>query len=546
MPTLSSAEMKVEAVPGVRGSASGFPVAATILAVLGTATIAPSMLVLWTMWTNDALKSVGMVIPAVSLALILRAWKSIGWERQGSWWGLALILTAAAGAWIEGRANLVFVFSPETSRIFPPASLVILLYGAGVVLLIGGTKLLRAALFPVLLLWLVNPVPRAFSLWVDLPLQHAAAGVARSLAIHLGQRLTPDKLQLMFTPEFGMFIAPGCNGVRGSVTMGLIALIAAYLYRFRWRSIVLITAGAVMLGYVFNLLRLCSLILYYLVAMRFSWLQNKAEQADYVIGAVLFLAATMLLFGVIGRLRPSVAAEESGGAGPEYKEEARERIPGHFAGLTVFAAIIAIGLIRLPRTIAEYRFSVPVASATVDPFPQQFGRYVRTREWNETSTDGPIIYRWAEYALEGVGTPIAVGVSPVPDWHNPLICHSIRGEDPVWQGQLTAATTEGTVEFSSAFYNDGASQHLEASTLCAGGACGEYATRRTHMGFVFSSPHLRSLIAGARHSSSRVLLKAEKPDATASSDATRSQLTGDIEEFLAGVSLNKIVWPTGQ
>jgi len=147
MSTLPSAEMKVEAAPSVRASVAVLPVLATILAVLGTATIAPSVLVLWTMWTNDALKSVGMAIPVVSLVLILRAWKSIGWERQGSWWGLALILTAAAGSWIEGRANLVLVLSPETSRIFPPASLVVLLYGAGVVLLMGGTRLLRLACF---------------------------------------------------------------------------------------------------------------------------------------------------------------------------------------------------------------------------------------------------------------------------------------------------------------------------------------------------------------------------------------------------------------
>jgi len=540
MSTLPSAEMNAKALPMARNSVTVFPVLATILAVLGTATIAPSGLILWTMWTNDALKSVGMVIPVVSLVLILRAWKAIGWERQGSWWGLALILTAVAGSWIEGRANLVLVLSPETSRIFPPASLVVLLYGAGVVLLMGGTKLLRAALFPVLLLWLVNPVPRAFSLWVDLPLQHAAASVARSLAIHLGQRLTPDKLQLMFTPDFGMFIAPGCNGVRGSVTMGLIALIAAYLYRFRWTTMALITGGAVMLGYVFNLLRLCFLIFYYLIGMRFPWLQNKAEQADYVIGAGLFLAATMLLFGVIGRLRSSVTEGELAGPKPELDENARWATPHRLVGLAAFGTMIAIGLFYLPRTVAEYRFVAPAANASVDPFPQKVGRYIRTREWNETSTDGPIIYRWAEYALEDGGRPIAVGVSPVPDWHNPLICHSIRGEDPLWQGQLTAATTEGAVEFSSAFYNDGVAQHLEASTLCAGGACGEYATKRTHLGFVFSSPHIKSLIAGDRQTSSRVLLKAEKPDATAPADATRTQLTGDMQEFLAAASLNDL------
>jgi len=542
MPTISSAEVEVAAVPIARDPVAGFAVFATILAVLGTATIAPSVLILWTMWTNDALKSVGMAIPVVSLVLILRAWKSVGWERQGSWWGLALILTAVAGSWIESRANLVLVLSPETSRIFPPVSLVVLLYGAGVVLLIGGTRLLRAALFPVLLLWLVNPVPRAFSLWVDLPLQHAAAGVARSLAVHLGQRLTPDKLQLMFTPDFGMFIAPGCNGVRGSVTMGLIALIAAYVYRFRWRSMALITAGAVMLGYVFNLLRLCLLIFYYLVAMRFSWLQNKAEQADYAIGAGLFLVATMLLFGVIGRLRAPVADEKLAERGPQEIPVLQSIHRPGWAGLAAFGTLGIVGLVKLPQMVAQYNPVTPPAVAAID-FPPRLGRYTLEREWNEEVKDGPIIYRWAEYLSDGGGPPVAVGVSPVPDWHNPLICHSVRGENPVWQGQLTAMTAKDIVEFSSAFYNDGTTQDLEASTLCAAGKCGEHATRRTHFGFIFSFPAISSIVGGTPRSSARVLLKMEKPDATAEAESTRRELAGNLQQFLSGVSLDELARP---
>src|ERR1039458_6785708 len=100
-----------------------------------------------------------------------------------------------------------------------------------------------------------------------------------------------------------MFIAPGCNGIRGSITMGFIALIAGYVYRFRWYANALVVLGAILLAYVFNLARLCMLVLYYIVALHFPSLQDKAENADYVIGAALFLVATLLLFTVIHRLR---------------------------------------------------------------------------------------------------------------------------------------------------------------------------------------------------------------------------------------------------
>ena len=50
-------------------------------------------------------------------------------------------------------------FSPQWSIYVPPHSLVVFAYGAGVVLLFGGTRLFRAALFPLVLLWFVNPIP---------------------------------------------------------------------------------------------------------------------------------------------------------------------------------------------------------------------------------------------------------------------------------------------------------------------------------------------------------------------------------------------------
>ena len=75
------------------------------------------------------------------------------------------------------------------------------------------------------------------------PVDTLARLLSEPMRIALGQPLSPDQLRLMFTPDFGMFIAPGCNGIRGAVTMGLIALIAGYIYRFRWYAHVAVVAG---------------------------------------------------------------------------------------------------------------------------------------------------------------------------------------------------------------------------------------------------------------------------------------------------------------
>src|ERR1700722_73037 len=300
----ATAEVSPLRSAGAEGlSASRAAGLAALVAILGLSTIFSTVGALWTLWTMDALKSIGMFIPLVSFVLVLRAWRSLGWEMEGSLWGLVILVVTTAVVHVRDQAILVFVFSPRWSIYIPPHSLVAFAYGAGVVLLFGGTRLFRASLFPLALLWFVNPVPHIFNVFVDLPLQRASAHVARSFAMALGQPLSPDQLRLMFTPEFGMFIAPGCNGIRGAVTMGLIALIAGHVYRFRWYVLTAVVAGAVLLGYVFNFARLCILVLYYLVALHFTSLQDKAEMGDYIIGACLFLIATLLLFYAINRLR---------------------------------------------------------------------------------------------------------------------------------------------------------------------------------------------------------------------------------------------------
>jgi exosortase J len=344
-----------------------------------------------------------------------------------------------------------------------------------VVLLLGGVRLFRAALFPILLLWFVNPVPHVFNQLVDLPLQAASAHIARGFAMALRQPLTADKLRLMFTPEFGMFIAPGCNGIRGSVTMGFIALIAGYVYRFRWYANALVTMGAVLLGYVFNLARLCLLVLYYLVALHFRSLQNKAEGADYAIGAALFLVATMLLFGVIHRLREGAGAIAPRAAAADEGRPVDGAPRAGYARLGALAAVVLFAGVWLARASGSIGRSVIAEDDSMAArFPARAGNYTLVRSWNETLLDGGVVYIWGQYAPAGGGRSIAVGVSPVL-LHDPLVCHTARGDHPLWQGQLTAATEDvAPISFSSALYSDGATEYLEASTQCSGSSLRVY------------------------------------------------------------------------
>jgi exosortase/archaeosortase family protein len=554
-----------------------------LLAILGLTTIWSTMDALWSLWTNDALKSIGMFIPLVSFVLILRAWRSLGWEMEGNWWGLVVLAVTAVVVHLREQLILVFVLSPQWSIYIPPHSLVFFAYGAGVVLLFGGTRLFRAALFPLILLWFVNPIPHIFNVFVDLPLQRASAHVARAFAIALGQPLSPDQLRLMFTPEFGMFIAPGCNGIRGAVTMGFIALIAGYLYRFRWYAHLAVVSGAVLLGYVFNFARLCILVLYYLVALRITWLRSRAEMGDYIIGACLFLFGTFLLFYVVRRLSespgqikpPAVSPATLGGPGPGFFKVGRAR-PGLAAGgmgrdgvrggggggkwgpgygrgsgrssfYRRFAAMFVLVLFSSFGVASAYVHTHSgryVAQMKADEtasgqFPARVGSYTLSRSWNENLFSGPLIFHWAQYVPPSGGTPISIGVSPVLGSHDTLICHSARGEDPIWRDQLTLPTAgDVPVSFSASFFNDGATQYLEATTICNGGSCGEYTSDRTHFGFVYSKPTTNTLFTRDPQRPIPILIKAETVDTTLPAAVARQQMIAAVRSFVASVDVD--------
>ena len=535
--------------PSLQGESSSlrFPLPqaaglATALAVAGVFSILSTGFYLWALWLNDPLKSIGGFVPVVSLVLILRAWRSLGWEMRGTWWGLPILIATVALVHVRDHAILELTVG-SWATFLPPHSLVAFAYTSGVVLLFGGTALYRRALFPIVLMWFVNPVPHTFNLVVDLPLQHISALIARSWAHALGQKLTPDQLRLMFTPEFGMFIAPGCNGIRGAVTMGFIALVAGYVYQFRPRVLAAVTVCAVALGYVFNLVRLCVLVLYYIVALHIPWLQSRAEMGDYIIGACLFFFATLLLFTLIRRcsptrdLRPPKLPAQPGIAG----RTAPRSFVWRWAALAV---VFALGSVSYVRALAhpEQPAHVQNDPKALGLFPKTVGSYALRREWNETLITGQLIFYWADYAAPD-GSVVSVGISPVLGPHDTLLCHAARGEDWLWHGDLAMPTRSQATSFSSSFFNDGATQYLEATTVCTGASCGQYTSAKRHFGLIYSRPDTHTLLAQDPARVIPVLLRTETLDTAMAADLARAQLTDNLRRFLAGVDLTEFTRP---
>jgi exosortase J len=518
---------------------------ASVCAAAGLLTIWPSVDSLFRIWTTDDLKSMGMVVPVVCYLLILRAWKSLDWETDGSWWGFAVLAGSAALMFLRDQMLLIVTINKDWLLQLPPLPLVAEIYAAGMVLLFGGMRLLKTAWFPVLFMWAVIPVPQTFSRLVDLPLQHASATVARAWAHALGQQLTQDKLRLMFTPEFGMFIAPGCNGIRGSITLGMAAIIVGYIYRFRWYVYAPVVVGAVLLGYLFNFLRLCLLVVYYKIALPYPWLQHHAKIADYVIGGCLFLCALALFFTVANKLRndldnttPPAPAPTSVYVAPSRQQQ--NSLLVRVAAVLLMAAIFGVDVLQAHRVEAERL--AHLAPATL---PAHIGNFTLERTWNEAQFN-LLVYSWGEYAAPSVngvpGARVMLGVSP-QTVHDAEVCHLARGEDPTWHGQITAATAGGPVELTAATYNDGATQELEASTVCDNGACRQYSQTSQHVTVIYARPHRGVPLQSDATRPIPVMLKVESLDVLAPPSVMEPQLQNTLIAFLKDADLLTLTAP---
>jgi exosortase J len=469
--------------------------------------------------------------------LILRAWRSVGWQAEGSWWGFVLLAGSAALTFVRDQMLFFVTFNKDWLLQLPPLPLVAVLYATGLVLLFGGRRLLRAAWFPVLFMWAVIPVPQTFSRRVDLPLQHASAHIARGFAGLLHQPLTQDKLRLMFTPDFGMFIAPGCNGIRGAITLGMAAVVVGYLYRFRWKVYLPAVLGAVMLGYLFNFLRLCLLVIYYKIALPYPWLQQHAKVADYWIGGGLFVSALLIFFAMADKLRREAPPVPPAVPNPDA---------GFF--LARVLAVLALSAVFGLEALHQYRVDVAKhqAAPPVPPLPANLGGFSLVRTWSDTLLDGVVVYTWGEYAAPDNGPHVDLGISPVFDVHDAEICHIARGEDPMWHGQIDAPSAGGDIALTAATYNNGAVQKLEASTVCDGGACKQYSETSQHLTMVYARPHRDLPLQPDQTRPVPVMLRVETGDVLLPDSVAEARMAAALKQFLSHVDLVSLTKPYSQ
>jgi exosortase J len=513
----------------------------TALALAGTVAMAPVLLKLWDIWTGDPLKSIGMLIVPASVILTLRVWRRYNWEMRGSWWGLLLAVAGLCMSIFRHSFNSRLLAGPVNVNL-GPHGVALYLFGSGFVLLFAGPRIWRRAWFPLVLLLCAQPGPAFFLVYGDLPLQEISARIARSFAVLIGfPPASTEMLRLMFTPKFGMFIAPGCDGVRGALTMGYLALITGYIKRFSVPRWIAWTIGGVALGYVFNLIRLCALVIYYRIAMGHSRLEQFAAQADYIIGGCLFLIAALLFLWIISRADPLPSADTAlEGNQAEWTSRERRQFPWRAVAFAVPALLLAVPGVQ---AIRAYRkpFLARVNAGAIRPaqldalMPKELSGYILSRAWQER-VNGNIRLEDGAYGRPQHDEAI-IGVW-LPEWgHNMHVSWMVRGETPLLRADRTFITARGPAAFDTAFYSDGISDSIAGNAYCSPTSCIP-SPQRVPEGLVLSLEPPDFETPGKRAVS--IFFRIDRPHTSADQSAVFAQLTEEAKAFVAGVDFGEI------
>jgi exosortase J len=522
----------------------GRVILATVLTVAGSLALLPLWLHIARIWWSDPLRVIGAAFPPIALLGVMAAWRRLHWVMAGSLWGLVPIVIAVQLAKyvnVAPYANVTQSVYWAQIHMGP----VLFLYGAGAVVLFGGWGLLRRASLPLCLLLCVNPVPGSFNVAFDLPLQELSANTARAFAHLIGLHPTGEQLKMMFSPDFGMLIVPGCNGVRGSITLAYLALI--YGYTRRLRPAVLLGAGfaALLIGYGMNLLRLCLLVVYYRVGLSVTSIQPYGAGVDYAIGCTVFLLGTMALGFMIRSLEPP---PEAAALSADQTQPAKIALPSKLFAVSVLCLLVVTGvsLVQERALFSPKAWAEPNETEMLDDLPRSVGAFTLVRSYTEHqySTGGKPILVLGEYAgpvgQDGQAAHVTLGLYVASGYHRVIDSKVVRGLRPLSTGAFDAASAKGIpVALGTSLYDDGISQEFNAETNCTASSCENPMV--TYQRFRVSD-----YLTSASGNRLPIVFRMEWPhDDETPSQVLHSRFQATVQEFIRGLDMQALVAHAG-
>jgi exosortase len=218
-----------EATPAPPWKALPWPAAAWFAALLLIA-YAPVLQRLVAQWMDDEDMGHGFFVPVVAGYI---AWKMrdewLSRPATASWWGLLVV------AW--GALQLAVATLGAELFLARTAFVVSL---AGLVLTLGGFRVLRVLAFPLFLLFFMVPIPALIYNQITFPLQLFASQVASGTLSAMGIPVLREGNIIELASQ-RLNVVEACSGIRSLLSLSFLSLVYGYFFDTRsWMRIVLL------------------------------------------------------------------------------------------------------------------------------------------------------------------------------------------------------------------------------------------------------------------------------------------------------------------
>jgi exosortase len=180
---------------------------------------APILLRLGNQWMNDADMGHGFFVPVVAGYIVWRKRDELlATKPQPNAWGLLVVAWGALQMMVGVLGSELF-----TSR----TAFVVTVIGA--VFTLGGTPFLRKLMFPLLLLFLMVPIPTVIYNEITFPLQILASQLAAGALGLIGIPVLREG-NILEVPNGHLSVVEACSGIRSLLSLTFLSLVYGYFF----------------------------------------------------------------------------------------------------------------------------------------------------------------------------------------------------------------------------------------------------------------------------------------------------------------------------
>ncbi|HML15731.1 MAG TPA: exosortase/archaeosortase family protein [Bryobacteraceae bacterium] len=170
-------------------------------------------------WANDEDAGHGFFVPVVAALVVWqRREELLEIEWKPAWWGVWILLWGVVQSFLGTLGAELFL--QRTS---------VLITLVGMLLVFGGTKLVKALTFPLLLLPFMIPFPAVIYNQITFPLQLFASSVAESVLGVLNIPVLRDGNVLELASQ-KLTVVEACSGIRSLMSLLFLSLVYSYFF----------------------------------------------------------------------------------------------------------------------------------------------------------------------------------------------------------------------------------------------------------------------------------------------------------------------------